>query len=756
MDRIAGKAGGSGANVRHKRRRRTRNQPWKSLAGWMRAPIGMATSFLRREVAGRRVSLRIGLSTMFGLFGLIGGAAITAYNYQQSSAAAMATADQLMRSVTDQVVERLNILFDPALLLVNLASAMPDVAAEPGIAPHPLASYLIRAMEQVPQLRSAYMGYDDGQFYQVVALSRDQELQAVLDAPEGTAYAVRSILLDPGGQRFEVWRFLGADLQTLATGKELPASFDPRPRPWYVEALAAPGVVITDPYRFSSSGAIGLTVARRFEGGVSGVFGVDISLTALSAFLARNRVSENARMALLDATGKVVAHTDLDRHQAQGGVASTELLPLSPLADPNLVALMRRFAAAPAAAAEQAYRLDSERGLTLGRVRSLTVGEQLPLVLASVAPAADFTAALDRTRLRSLLFSLLAVILILPVAVLFSHQLSKAFSALVGETERIQRFELEGGVRVRSYVREVDTLARALDAMKRALRDFGRYVPTDLVRQLVGEGRRVRIGGQRQDLTILFTDVAGFTTLSEAVDAEALMAHTSAYFEGLSRAIAEHHGVVDKYIGDAVMALWNAPLRDPDHVSHALRAVLACRAAEDRFNAACAETGRPIYHTRYGLHVGQAVVGNVGASDRINYTAVGATVNMAARLEGLNKYYGTRVLVSRAVLECAGPGFAFRFIDQVRAAGAHQPMEIHELLGPADASAASARLLAQWDGAMTSYRARRWREAGEAFRALTEAFPDDAPAREFLARSLRHAADPPPADWDGVTDMDRK
>jgi adenylate cyclase len=157
------------------------------------------------------------------------------------------------------------------------------------------------------------------------------------------------------------------------------------------------------------------------------------------------------------------------------------------------------------------------------------------------------------------------------------------------------------------------------------------------------------------------------------------MIYTSRYFAALSETIMKHHGTIDKFIGDAVMALWNAPDDDADHVIHACEAVLACVRRNGELNAAFREAGWPDYATRFGLHVGDAVVGNVGSSDRMNYTALGATINLAARLEGLNKNYGTRVLVSSAVKERAGGRFLFRCVDEIRPKGFAEAVQIFEL-----------------------------------------------------------------------------
>jgi adenylate cyclase len=159
------------------------------------------------------------------------------------------------------------------------------------------------------------------------------------------------------------------------------------------------------------------------------------------------------------------------------------------------------------------------------------------------------------------------------------------------------------------------------------------------------------------------------------------MQYTSRYFAAVSREIMKHGGTIDKFIGDAVMAMWNAPADDADHVSRACAAALAFQRANELLNAEFVREGWPAYQTRIGLHTGEAVIGNIGSEDRMNYTALGATVNLAARLEGLNKNYGTSILVSAAVRNRAAPDFVFREVDRISPKGFAEAFDIYELKG---------------------------------------------------------------------------
>ncbi len=258
------------------------------------------------------------------------------------------------------------------------------------------------------------------------------------------------------------------------------------------------------------------------------------------------------------------------------------------------------------------------------------------------------------------------------------------------------------------------------------------------MRQLIESGASLRLGGTRREVTVLFTDVADFTAKTEKAHPSQVMIFTSRYFAEMSDAIMSRHGTIDKFIGDAVMALWNAPADDPDHVIHACEAVLDCLRRNGELNRAFRSEGWPPYATRYGLHVGDAVVGNVGSADRMNYTALGATINLAARLEGLNKNYGTQVLASAAVKARADQHFVFRNVDHIRPKGFAEPVAIYELCGARDGTSESS-FCERWEAV---YAAVRFEEPAAALIRISDflaEYPWDGVA-QYHADRLRAAA----------------
>jgi adenylate cyclase len=347
---------------------------------------------------------------------------------------------------------------------------------------------------------------------------------------------------------------------------------------------------------------------------------------------------------------------------------------------------------------------DDAAGRTyIAAVHRLETAGSANVRLAMIAPLDEFYAQIIDERRTLFALALAFVGATLPFAFWLGSLMAQPLRKLVEQTDAIQRFEIAERPRIHSAIAEIEELGRSVFTMRNVVRSFASFIPRQIVRQLIETGSSLSLGGSRREVTVLFTDVADFTAKTERADPSQVMIYTSRYFGALSDEIMRHQGTVDKYIGDAVMAFWNAPADDPDHTLNACRAILACLAANEALNKEFRREGWPPYDTRFGLHVGDAVVGNIGSSDRMNYTALGATINLASRLEGLNKNYGTRVLVSAAVRARAGDAFLFRSVDSIRPKGFADAIEVSELRGEfASSNEADVAMCRRWDEVFAS------------------------------------------------------
>jgi adenylate cyclase len=275
---------------------------------------------------------------------------------------------------------------------------------------------------------------------------------------------------------------------------------------------------------------------------------------------------------------------------------------------------------------------------------------------------------------------------------------------------------------------------------RRIKQAFTHYAPRAVVEEMVAHPERLRLGGERRMLTLLFTDLAGFTELSERLEPERIAQLLNAHMTGMTGVVFRHGGTVDKFIGDAIMAFWGAPLADPEHALHACQAAIAMQQVMRARRAQTDPLEREL-RMRVGIHSGEAVVGNMGSVERFGYTAIGDNVNLAARLEGVNKLYGTDILVSETTAALVEGRLPLRRLDRVRVKGKSRPVEIYTF----------------WDGAshdelnnkaIAAYRAQRWDEAENLWRRLgVEA--EDPVALAYLERIEQFRENPPSPDWDG-------
>ena len=586
--------------------------------------------------------------------------------------------------VADHTADRVDGQFKDVLDILEVLRQLPPVETGAILDNPPLYTILAALLRRHGQLYNLYVGYGDGGFIELDGLDRaGSALRRELRAPPEAEFRLSVVETPPGGterQRFTY--YLSRDMTVLAR-EQRAADYDPRERPWYRGAFQPGASAITDPYVFKVAALIGYTVRAPFTQGRGGIAAGDILLTETDAFLRSQRLGTSGVVFLFDDNGRIVAHPGMsDFLKARAPDAALDLPRLDQLVN---VDIARPLAAwRQGGAAQQIF--DTKDGRTyVAAFRSIRTAGVSGLRLAVMAPLDDFFAEIEAGRRRMVLLALGFVLAALPAVWWIGSVLSRSMKALARETDRIQRFDTAGpAVEVRSVIREIDDLGQSVATMRTVVRTFASFVPKRLVQQLVATGDALRLGGSRREVTILFTDIAGFTNITEKADPEQVMIRTSRYLAVLSAAITEHGGTVDKFVGDAIMAIWNAPSDDSDHVAHACSAVLACREANRRLNIEFEREGWPAYRTRYGLHTGEAVVGTIGSDDRMAYTVLGATVNLAARLEPLNKDYGTEIIVSDAIRRQVADRFAFRPIDTITPKGFATSIRIYELLGQLD------------------------------------------------------------------------
>jgi class 3 adenylate cyclase/CheY-like chemotaxis protein len=290
-------------------------------------------------------------------------------------------------------------------------------------------------------------------------------------------------------------------------------------------------------------------------------------------------------------------------------------------------------------------------------------------------------------------------------------------------------------------------------------RAFSTYLSGEVVQDIMTDPARLQLGGSKRQMTAVFTDIQNFSSIAEKLDPEDLVRLLNIYLSGLSDIILEHGGTIDKYVGDAIIAFFGAPLAIPDHALQACTAAILMKRREQEINRELHTIGlsaAPLL-TRVGINTGSMVVGNMGSQRKMNYTIMGNAVNIASRLEGLNKMYRTWILASESTLRETGGNFLVRRLDRVRPAGIRSPLQIYELVEfSAAATDEQRKMIELFHGALDFFERRDWDSAEEGFRRILELSPWDGPSKLFLERCENNRQLPPPLDWDGVFEMKYK
>jgi len=484
------------------------------------------------------------------------------------------------------------------------------------------------------------------------------------------------------------------------------------------------------------------------------VLAADVTLAQMSALVGGLAAAADEQLFLFFGDGQLIAHPEPDAVFGAGPWDPDRPLVLpdiGSLTDPVAQAMVARFRATGP------FGIDTLRVAGVPYLATVVQLGRSPVHMALALPEKNFTGVFDAIGRDGALISLGILLLSIPLIVVVARRFAHPLALLAQETDRIAQFDLRVGSAPATRIAELARLGHSMERMKAALGQISKFVPKSLVQDLVRSGAAMEVGGERRRISVLFTDVKDFTTLAESLPAEELMAQMSAYFDVVVRAVLAHGGTVDKYVGDAMFAFWNAPTRQAGHEVMALRAALAVQAASNALNRIWRADGKPVWFTRIGVHAGDAVVGNVGSADRLDYTAIGDTVNMGSRLEGLNKIYGTQVLASGSIAAAATAHFVFRPLDTVIPKGALNPVEIFELLGErTHDDAPAARLCTRWHPVMQALRARDWAAARAALEDFRAAYPEDGPARVVAERIARRLAEPSAESWDGITRYDDK
>ena len=694
--------------------------------------------YRRRGRALGALGLNAVMSGLFVLLSIPVLIFILLYNYHQNSAAMKATLSEAVAKAKQVSIEDAQNLINPVAATLSLLAA--TAADNPETFKNEESRELLyQALTSAKQIDAAYVSFEDGYHRVVTRMDDDRRRSDPAIPPTANWHSsyIGSFAESPRRIRhrtfFDTWPH-------VVENSDVETTIDIRTLPGYQAAKEARALIVEQPSINPDTGypIISIRFPIIEDSVFIGCASANITLDVLSRFLTSHRASARSTTLIANPNnGMIIAHPDQKKivRQENGRLVMARL---DDIADDNV---------------REAYRLHSETNHDDFFFRSPLNGEEIstsfarypgsfgqPWEFVILTPTSDFVGNFERTNRRMIFLIAVLTGIELLLIYYFSRRLSRPIEGVSRGLRSVEDLSFTHTAPVTSNIKEIRDLQSAIALFETSLRSFSSFVPLDVVRKLIKTGTPLTLSVEQRFMTVLFADLQDFSTLAEHMAPNDLLAHMSVYFEAVSQAIAEEYGTVDKFIGDGIMAFWGAPAYRDDHVLRACRGALRAERRMRQLNADWSAQGRPRLQLRIGLHCADVLVGNVGSSERLSYTVMGDGVNVAARLEGINKNFGTTISISDSVVEAVGSDIVVRPIRKVQVKGRKHEFMMYELLGirnsedpelgpPKDAD----KLCDMTRAASDHFERGQLNKAAQCYREILMAFPGDPVAKSLLA-----------------------
>jgi adenylate cyclase len=618
----------------------------------------------------------------------------------------------------------------------------------------------LETLKNIPYTLSFYIAFKDGTYYQARTLDGLSNFQepSSKKLPSYAKYAFRSMqkTADPDPDAFnETWHYLNEDYGVVAQETLPKAQYNPTKRDWYVTAELEKENVWSDIYLFKTTKTAGMTLSRPLGyckdlTTATGIIGVDFAVRQFKGLLASIKASENSENYLVNAKNEIISTSiDMPTFRVSKDGASIDFVTTINSGNTVLEEAAKRLTG----------NATNHATFSVGGadyVASIQKLTKLPCYLLTISPQDDFTSGFKTIQRDMILLSLAIFFISFVVIILLSRRIANPIAAICESAKLIGGMDLEKYKPLpASNIIEIRELAEAMESMKISVATFTKYAPKDLVRRLTQQGAVPNLGGETKKLTLFFSDIAKFSTVSEKLPAEYLILHLSEYFDEMTKEIMRCNGVIDKYIGDAIMAMWGAPNPDDNQCINACYAAMNCQMLLEKLKNKWAPLGKPPLPTRIGIHSGSVIVGNIGSKDRMNFTSIGDTVNIASRLEGVNKYYGTSILVSESIENEARGKILFRVIDRIAVKGRSTGTIIYEPLctmrdADDDKYYQQIELSAKSNEAFELYQNQEFQQAAVKYQKILSLFPETEQSITPILNRCHEFAEQSPENWTGI------
>jgi adenylate cyclase len=674
---------------------------------------------------------------------------IVLYSYKTYSKNIIDLVTKLASTTLDHAVskttQQINIAqYTPALSSSLLAEHL-DIIND-----QQLESHIIKVLKQTPFLFMYYIGDEQGNF--------------IIGYRNKYNSISTKIINRKAKQPFSLWKYRNEKEVVYKEKTESNPDFDPRIRPWYIGAKNSLQPYWTEIYSFynkEADNAYAINNTNKSLYGISisnpiinnqqkliGVVGVDISLTGLSQFLSSLKMGNNGKALMVNNFRQLILYPLVDSEKLmttpeQQGMR-VENIDIDWLRE-GTERFFRQHEK------DFFYTYQGQDYFFKAHDFSTEIGK--PWYLVVVVPVDDFLDTIKANRVVNLSITCFMLLLSILFSLWLSRNLAKPLETMTRTMKQVSSLNFASLEYLSSPIREFQQMSDALNSMTQGLKAFLKYVPPEVVVELIKKGENVTLGGHELNLSIFFSDIESFTEIAEDSAPMEIMTDLTYYFDQMVKVIVlDNQGTVDKFIGDAVMAFWGAPNYTTDHARLSCLAALQCQAEIAKLNEQRVAAKKRVFNTRIGIHTGIAIVGNIGSSDRFNYTIVGDNVNLASRLEGLNKLYHSNILVSHTTYRQTYQFFVFRPLDFVMVKGKNEGMKIYQLLAEKDQCDEQTLVLAEQAAeAFKYYLAKDFKAALKIYLQILARYSNDKPSKVMIEKCYKFIETPPDENWTGAT-----
>ncbi|MEN9343393.1 MAG: hypothetical protein RLZZ453_180 [Chlamydiota bacterium] len=594
-----------------------------------------------------------------------------------------------------------------------------------------IRNYFLQVIAYDPHFSGIYIGFPNDNTLGVMNTNLSSyyphfAIEPIKSLPETTRFAMRIVDHSKTPPIDEI-SYLDSHFHQVATQTIEYGSYNATKRPWYLGAKQSKKSFWTPLYRFAASEEEGISLGTPIldsKGNIAAVVGVDLSLNFLSHFLETLQVGKSGGTFILDLSGKIAVS------------------PSSSPIPPFLVQKAYDYLKTHPSLSNALIPFEGNSFLVFQSHLSNLFGSDW--IILVIAPANDFLGDLIHTQQQIIVFIVVMMLIAVTAIILFSKKLSSPIAKIATEMHKINRMELSSSAHVDSKIEEIYLLDTALSSMRYVVRAFGKYVPKEIIKQLFSMNKEIELGGEKREVTIFFSDIADFTTITESLSIEVLMPLLTEYFRAMTQVILDQGGTIDKFMGDGIMAFWGAPIKTSNHAEKACEAALLCHKMLMGFNEMRKKEGKPEFPTRFGIHSGEVIAGNIGTEERMNYTVMGDAVNTTARLQEVDKVYHTHIIISHRVKEQLPQEFVTRPLDLVYVKGKKVKIRIHELIGKTGAhsmihpSEEQIKLCRLFSSAYDLLQEGKTEEALRSFTQIAKEFPNDYPTQIYVERLQQH------------------